>query len=49
LFGCSRRGRVARLKKLEPQTHKHAQNLEVEDAARERDEVKCVRDAALRA
>ncbi|HSC11232.1 MAG TPA: UvrB/UvrC motif-containing protein, partial [Rhodanobacteraceae bacterium] len=38
---------VARLKKLEAQMYKHAQNLEFEDAARVRDEMKRVRDATL--
>ncbi|HET7065474.1 MAG TPA: UvrB/UvrC motif-containing protein, partial [Rudaea sp.] len=38
---------VARLKKLEAQMYKHAQNLEFEDAARVRDELKRVRDATL--
>jgi excinuclease ABC subunit B len=38
---------VARLKKLEAQMYKHAQNLEFEDAARVRDEMKRVREATL--
>jgi excinuclease ABC subunit B len=40
---------VARLKKLEAQMYKHAQNLEFEDAARVRDEMKRVREAVLQA
>ena len=35
------------MKKLEAQMYKHAQNLEFEDAARVRDEMKRVREAAL--
>jgi len=38
---------TARLKKLEAQMYKHAQNLEFEDAARVRDEIKRVKDVAL--
>jgi excinuclease ABC subunit B len=38
---------VARLKKLEAQMYKHAQNLEFEDAARVRDQMKHVRNATL--
>ena len=40
---------TARLKKLESQMYKHAQNLEFEDAARVRDEMKRVREAVLQA
>ena len=40
---------TARLKKLEAQMYKHAQNLEFEDAARVRDEMKRVREAVLQA
>jgi len=40
---------VARLKKLEAQMYRHAQNLEFEDAARVRDEMKRVREAVLQA
>ena len=38
---------AALIKKLEAQMYKHAQNLEFEDAARLRDEIKRVRDKAL--
>jgi excinuclease ABC subunit B len=38
---------ASRLKKLEAQMYRHAQNLEFEDAARVRDEMKRVREAAL--
>ncbi len=38
---------VARLKKLEAQMYKHAQNLEFEDAARVRDQMKHVREKML--
>jgi excinuclease ABC subunit B len=38
---------IARMKKLEAQMYKHAQNLEFEDAARVRDEMKRMRELAL--
>jgi excinuclease ABC subunit B len=38
---------VARMKKLEAQMYKHAQNLEFEDAARVRDEMRKIRELAL--
>src|SRR5215471_13207367 len=38
---------IARMKKLEAQMYKHAQNLEFEDAARVRDEMKRIRELAL--
>jgi excinuclease ABC subunit B len=38
---------VARLKKLEALMYKHAQNLEFEDAARVRDQMKRVRETML--
>ena len=38
---------AALIKKLEAQMYKHAQNLEFEDAARLRDEIKRVRESAL--
>ncbi len=44
---CRRPAR-GRLKKLEAQMYKHAQNLEFEDAARLRDELNRLREAALR-
>ncbi len=39
----------AALKKLEAQMYKHAQNLEFEDAARVRDEIRSVKEQSLRA
>ena len=35
------------MKKLEAQMYKHAQNLEFEDAARVRDEMRKIRELAL--
>ena len=38
---------VAKLKSLEQKMHQHARDLEFEDAARVRDEIRQLREAAL--